>query len=494
MFSMNKVAGSRHRVQRKSVAGADGSLTRRASLIGDDTAMEFLLKAQQGAGVSDVRVEKGSKYDVIETNLMGVKTGGDGPSRHTNGVSGASGAESGLSLAHPKVSIQGREFPAAADPPFPPSNGAPTPKLDMSNGMMPVDGWDSPLGLPFYGEASPTHAPPMAKPGGGCCNSGRLVSQTPQTNIGQCPPTIPKPVASCCNGGGSRGGNFVAKPELSRVPIPSSDFFAPLQYNPTYNTASHLEASLQRPTEPSAVTLTPREFAWVQYLRATGVSSPPPPLEAGFFPGLEMMSRGEENRQSIECNCGPDCNCLGCISHPYNPRTVEYVRGLRSFALDDQPISPFPSQSNSPTLPSPHLNGSVNEMGEAGGPAASVHRHTATTKGNINLIMQTPPHPPSPDRESSAGASENGVSPSAFVLVDYQIGPCSEAETECKCGDGCICLSCLSHGKSHEVEMVGNTRWDASGFGGAGAGISAGPNWWGIGSNGPVETNPWNSV
>lgn len=494
MFSMNKVAGSRHRVQRKSIAGTDGNLARRASLIGDDATIELLLNAQQEAGSPDVRVEKGSKYGVIETNMMGVKTGGDGRSRYTNGVSCPGGAENGFSLAHPEVSIQGQEFPVAVDSTYSPSNGTPTPKLDMGNGMMPVDGWNSALDLPFFGEAPPTHAPPMAKPGGGCCSSGRLVSQTPQTNIGQRPSTIPKPVASCCNGGGSHGGNFVAKPELSRMPILNPEFFAPPQYNPTYSTTSPLEGSLPRPTEPSTVTLTAREFAWVQYLRATGFSSPPPPLGAGFFPDLETMRGGEENKQSTECNCGPDCNCLGCISHPYNPRTVEYVKGLRSFALDDQPASPFHSQSNSPTLPSPHLSGSMNGVGEAGGSTASAHRHTATTKANINLITQTPPPPPSPDRESSAGASENGASPSAFVLVDYQIGPCSEAETECKCGDGCICLSCLSHGKNHEVEMARSARWDASGLGGAGAGMAAGPNWWGFGSSGPVETNPWNSV
>ena len=494
MFSMNKVAGSRHRVQRKSVAGADGGLARRASLIGDDTTMELLLKAQQEAGSPDARVEKGSKYDVIDTNLTGAKTGGDGRSGYTNGVSRSGRAEGEFSLAYPKVSIQGREFPVAV-PTFSPSNGAPTPRYDTGNSMMPADGWNSALGLPFFGEASPTHAPPMAKPGGGCCSSGRLVSQTPQTNIGQCQSTIPKPMASCCNGGGSHGGNFVAKPELSRVPIPNPEFFAPPQYNTTYNTTSPLEAPLPRPIESSTVTLTAREFAWVQYLRATGFSSPPPPpVGAGLFPGLEMMGRGEENRQSAECNCGPDCNCLGCISHPYNPRTVEYVRGLRSFALDDQPISPFHSQSNSPTLSSPHPNGLVNGVGEAGGSTGSAHRHAVTTKANINLIIQTPPPPPSPDGESSAGVSENGVSPSAFVLVDYQIGPCSEAETECKCGDGCICLSCSSHGKNHEVETVGNARWDASGLGDAGAGIAAGPNWWGFGSNGSVETNPWNSV
>ncbi|KAG0640420.1 hypothetical protein HOY80DRAFT_884817 [Tuber brumale] len=478
VFSVNKVAGPRHRVQRKSVAGADGSTTRRASLIADDTAMEFLWKAQQEAGSSDVKVEKGSKYGVIETGLTGVKKRGDGRSRYTNGVSCASGAGNGFSLTDPKGPIQGREFPVAVGATFSPSNGVPAPKPGIGNGMVPADGWSSTLDLPFFGEVLPTDAPHMARPGGGCCSSSRSAPQTPQNNFDQRPSTVPRAVASYCNGGAGRGGNFVAKPGSSPLPVPDSEFSASLQYNPTYDTTDPLEESLPRPSGPSTVTLTARELAWVQYLRATGFSSPPPLLGAGFLPDFRMTSGGEES----------------CISHPYNPRTIEYVKGLRSFALDDQTISPFHSQSNSPTLPQSHLSGPVDEMGEAGDPIASVHSHTATTRANINLIIQTPPPPSSPDRESSTGAPENGVSPSAFVLVDYQIGPCSEADTECKCGDGCICLNCLSHGKNYEVEMVRNAQWDASGLNGAGAGVATGPNWWGFGSNGPVEANSWSSV
>ncbi|PWW72618.1 hypothetical protein C7212DRAFT_359897 [Tuber magnatum] len=476
MFSMNKVAGSRHRVQRKSVAGVDGSTTRRASLIGDDTAMEFLWKAQQEAGSPDVKAEKGSGYSMIEADLMGADTRGDGRSRYTNGDSCTGGAVDRFST-NPKDSLQGREFPVAVGATFSPSNGVPTPKPDMGNGTVLMDGWNSTLDIPLFEEAPPTDPPHMVKPGGGCCSSSRSASQTPQTNFDQRPSTVLKPVAPYCNGGAGGGGSFAARPELSQMPVPSSQFFASPQHSPTYGTTNPLEASLPRPTGPSTVTLTARELAWVQYLRATGFSSPPPPLEAGFLPDFQVTSGGEE----------------GCISHPYNPRTVEYVKGLRSFALDDQPMSPFHSQSNSPTLPQSHLNGSANGVEEAGDPIASVHRHTATTRANINLIIQTPP-PPSPDRESSAGAPENGVSPSAFVLVDYQIGPCSEAETECKCGDGCICLDCLSHGKKYGVEMVRGAQWDASGLNGAGSGVAAGPNWWGFGSNSPVEANSWNSV
>ncbi|CUS11299.1 unnamed protein product [Tuber aestivum] len=495
MFSMNKVAGSRHRVQRKSVSGVDGSTTRRASLIGDDAAMEFLWRAQQEVGSPDVKVEEGSGYGMIETDLMGVKTRGDGRSRYTNGVSRAGGPANGFSLTNTEDSFQGREFPVAVGATFSPSNGVPTPKPDMGNGTAPMDDWGSTLDTPFFGETPSTDPPHMAKPGSGCCSSSRSTSQTPQTNFDRRSSTVPKPAAPYCNGGAG-GGGFIAKPELSQMPVPDSQFFASPQHNPTYGATNPLEASLPRPIGPSTVTLTARELAWVQYLRATGFSSSPPLLGAGFLPDFQATSGGEESGQSTKCHCGPECNCLGCISHPYNPRTVEYVKGLRTFALNDydQPMSPFHSQSNSPTLPQPHLNGSANGVGEAGDTIASAHRHTATTRANINLIIQTPPPPPSPDRESSAGAPENGVSPSAFVLVDYQIGPCSEAETACKCGDGCICLDCLSHGKNYEAEMVRNAQWDTSGLNGAGSEAAVGPDWWDFGSNGPVEANSWNSV
>lgn len=35
-----------------------------------------------------------------------------------------------------------------------------------------------------------------------------------------------------------------------------------------------------------------------------------------------------------ECNCGPGCECIGCIAHPFNAATQEYIRSAQN-AFDD---------------------------------------------------------------------------------------------------------------------------------------------------------------
>lgn len=44
-----------------------------------------------------------------------------------------------------------------------------------------------------------------------------------------------------------------------------------------------------------------------------------------------------------ECNCGPGCQCIGCIAHPYNDATQDYIRSAQN-AFEDFG-SPFQGMS-----------------------------------------------------------------------------------------------------------------------------------------------------
>ena len=38
-----------------------------------------------------------------------------------------------------------------------------------------------------------------------------------------------------------------------------------------------------------------------------------------------------------ECNCGPGCQCIGCIAHPFNDATQEYIRSAQNAYEDFGP-------------------------------------------------------------------------------------------------------------------------------------------------------------
>ncbi|KAJ4402444.1 hypothetical protein N0V85_005301 [Neurospora sp. IMI 360204] len=36
---------------------------------------------------------------------------------------------------------------------------------------------------------------------------------------------------------------------------------------------------------------------------------------------------------SHECTCGPGCQCIGCVAHPYNTQTIQYVQDAYNFNI-----------------------------------------------------------------------------------------------------------------------------------------------------------------
>ncbi|KAI1261660.1 hypothetical protein F5Y18DRAFT_196603 [Xylariaceae sp. FL1019] len=77
-------------------------------------------------------------------------------------------------------------------------------------------------------------------------------------------------------------------------------------------------------------------------------NSDPEPL---YPPNFGNDQLNVDNFDVFECICGPDCECLGCLAHPFNHTTQEYVMSAyKDFA---QTPSPSAEQSNNE-----HENGS----------------------------------------------------------------------------------------------------------------------------------------
>ncbi|ETS85068.1 hypothetical protein PFICI_03093 [Pestalotiopsis fici W106-1] len=82
----------------------------------------------------------------------------------------------------------------------------------------------------------------------------------------------------------------------------------------------------------------------VQPAQPAPVNMPPPPQDFSRTPNPPMtaitvpMGGCASDTTGLgtlhECNCGPGCQCLGCIAHPFNDATREYIRSAQN-AFDD---------------------------------------------------------------------------------------------------------------------------------------------------------------
>lgn len=122
----------------------------------------------------------------------------------------------------------------------------------------------------------------------------------------------------------------------------------------------------------------------------------------------------DANAQS-DCACGPECNCVGCSLHPFNPATRDYVSQayqlqnqdnwykqpdeMPSSAMQDG-ASPFATTSSTP------------EAAEAGSYAPS-SKEGSPTPNDGNYF---------------------------FINI-----PCRGKESDCACGEDCMCEGCTIH-------------------------------------------------
>ncbi|KAI1104948.1 hypothetical protein F4804DRAFT_341449 [Jackrogersella minutella] len=130
-------------------------------------------------------------------------------------------------------------------------------------------------------------------------------------------------------------------------------------------------------------------------------------LVASYLPQTEPNGCASNSYTTHVCDCGPECDCLGCLAHPYNETTTQYIREVMSF------------QENNP------MNGKVDN----GIPLPDLPM----------AVGETPPQQTqSPSETESPSTKDLNMSPSEFLFVDYGSGMCA-------CGDDCACLNCIIH-------------------------------------------------
>ncbi|KAI0836292.1 hypothetical protein F5Y06DRAFT_106531 [Hypoxylon sp. FL0890] len=122
------------------------------------------------------------------------------------------------------------------------------------------------------------------------------------------------------------------------------------------------------------------------------------------------------------CDCGPDCDCLGCLAHPYNQTTTQYIREAMAF-----------QEANLNGMSG--MNGHVNGNANGNGKVDTTHQMPDPP---LAVIDTSPTPTQSPSDTDSPGANDLHMSPSEYLFVDYGSGICG-------CGDNCACVNCMIH-------------------------------------------------
>ena len=168
------------------------------------------------------------------------------------------------------------------------------------------------------------------------------------------------------------------------------------------------------------------------------------------FPYAPQSAFGNEVH---ECNCGDDCQCLGCATHPFNKTTRQHVQEMGVLvSLDgEEPRtngyrkSPFSNQTNTnlldysfASLSNPMNNSVQNTMHAYSEPTATPNLNN----GYSSPVGYTP--------------EQQLMHPSEYYTLEYPVGlpsSCTDVTGSCQCGNDCSCIGCLTHSGHNGVTL-----------------------------------------
>jgi hypothetical protein len=148
------------------------------------------------------------------------------------------------------------------------------------------------------------------------------------------------------------------------------------------------------------------------------IMSPPPapaPAPGGCCSGNKQPPQEPSTPGSPRCKCGDACRCVPCADHPHNPAMIEHIR---------QNMELMDSGLYSSVLGSGRVHSGFSP------PAAY-------------------------DGYYDDGEDGPEASLADFVIADYRYGvaECGQGNGGCKCGEGCACIGCLTHGGHDGVSL-----------------------------------------
>ncbi|KAL1969417.1 hypothetical protein VTN77DRAFT_8855 [Rasamsonia byssochlamydoides] len=145
-----------------------------------------------------------------------------------------------------------------------------------------------------------------------------------------------------------------------------------------------------------------------------------------------------------ECNCGDDCQCLGCATHPFNNTTRQHVQEMgymmSSLAEEDEnseSSTPFTGPMSPPTYPAT-ASADVTSSNELQSHARQDCAENTSASTFDNVYSAT----------ASTDYTHQLMQPSEYYTLEYPVGlpgTCSNVTGTCQCGNDCSCIGCLTH-------------------------------------------------
>ncbi|KAK3945597.1 hypothetical protein QBC46DRAFT_371147 [Diplogelasinospora grovesii] len=265
------------------------------------------------------------------------------------------------------------------------------------------------------GLRTPTTPAPVMN---GSRSNGVPIAARPQKPADSRPPLLPKTSSttsggSCCGGGKQPMAppqpmydkSFVPQFQPPVMDMKNQNFSGPAFQYPTFYTYPPEFGSWQHPVNPAT---------W-QHMVA---SQPGMPIEAPSLSTPSLNGHADGLATTHQCVCGPGCQCIGCLAHPFNDQMYQYISNA---------YSESDTGSNNAT-PAP-----------AAGCCSSTQAHNPTQ----GTAPDSPPQAQTPS-DASALSEEQALPTGDFVFFEFPIA-CGGDVVYCPCGDDCQCEGCLVH-------------------------------------------------
>jgi hypothetical protein len=366
----------------------------------------------------------------------------------------------------------------------PPMSGmAFVPALPTSGYQQPgVISHGPPLGYALVPIHSHVNSPPLSmtqQPGNGHPSSPPNSTAPPLTNgaLRSCcapaparahqvqhPQPTAQPKKSCCGGGSNEEPQ--PKPTFATHQRALSNGNVLNQLQPSFMDTKQQQQQLQRQHEPFASyptstvftypanlgtwnqPLNPAMWAQLQHMPQAQPNGAPFPDSLPLTPNGDTAGLGT----SHECSCGPGCQCVGCLAHPFNEETLQYVGGAWDYDADVPQGSNMPDKNYSDTAAA--MNGNPAPVGQTNGHGINGNG----TNGHMTNGAQQPANPEesSPTQaqtpsDASGFNEELPVGDFMFVNLPFpgalgmDADSCGGSSAFCPCGDDCECVGCVIH-------------------------------------------------
>ncbi len=308
------------------------------------------------------------------------------------------------------------------------------------------------------------------------------------------------PQKQCCGGAGASQAAIESSNQQDLSPdygmlsgTPSMTHPTPLNsVLPASNgcCSSRMQQATHQPLQPTTLysfpptcttiqhPLTPEELAFLQRHPNLFAHAAPQLASGALANGLMASTPWTTSNFVHSCSCGDACNCLGCIAHPYNMRTMNFLQSIQEVVATEpqydlpcsrrmsaqsqllpDPSATFPSidspwcSTSSTVVEQQPTNGSWFPMQsppmQARLPAqpsspmlpfgtSDCHHFPVPRMGTTEPIPQI-------FAEPGTIGEQGAVSPAGYFHVNYPIGDHGTPNGDCQCGETCTCTGCLTH-------------------------------------------------